>query len=177
MQKPLIRAGQASRRGRRRSRLMRFRSGTARETCDRGQRDAVARLRYGNDLRRWRGQGGGQRQAADAAAIGANPVIRFIALGRGLPGHIAVAKNIVRLCSSLGGGARASHAPDQARQRDRVSSDERNNALPNCPVREPHAHNLSPPLVDYDHPSGKEIPSPAPRLLPQAAYKLSTCLR
>ena len=66
---------------------------------------------------------------------------------------------------------------DQARERNRVSRDERNNALPQWPLRERHAHNRSSPLVDYEHPSGKEIPSPAPQLLAKASYKLSTCLR
>jgi hypothetical protein len=101
------------------------------------------------------------RQAADAAAIGTNCIPCSIGRGGRLIGDNAMTNNIVGLRDGVGRRARGTEIRDQAGERNGISGGQRNNALPQCPLREPHAHNLSPPLVDYEHPSGKEIPSPA----------------
>jgi hypothetical protein len=120
-------------------------------------------VRYGsgNERRRYRRC---HRQAADAAAIGADCIPCPVGRGGRLIGNNAMANNVIGLRDGIGSGPRSAKIRNQAGERNRISGGQRNNALPQCSPREPHAHNRSPPVVDYEHPSGKEIPSPAEKV-------------
>jgi hypothetical protein len=91
---------------------------------------------------------GYRSDAADAAAVGAN-CIRCAVRRRGrLIGDNAMTNNVIGLRDRISGGLGGTEIRNEASERNRVSGGQRNNALPQCPLRKPHAHNRSPPLVD-----------------------------
>src|SRR5215469_3340779 len=77
-------------------------------------------------------------------------------------GDVAVANDATSTVNRVGRRLGGAKACNQAGERNRVSGDERDNALPKWPLRECHAHNtVSPPFDRYKQLTGKEIPSPA----------------
>lgn len=112
----------------------------------------------------WRKDRRQRGQAADAA-FKADRAVTFVRSGRGVsPGKVAVADGgqaaVKRLSRSLARCLGRPKACDQAGERDGISGDQRDNALPQWPPGEVIGHNRS-PATHHKQPSGKEIPSPA----------------
>jgi hypothetical protein len=100
---------------------------------DRGLRDAV-----GRDGRR-----NSHRQRGDAADAGfeANIAVAVVGSGPRSRGKVAVADNATLSIDGLSRALGGAKAGNDTRKRNRVSRDERHNALPQWPFRERHAYN------------------------------------
>ncbi len=95
----------------------------------------------------WRNDGRQGRHAADAAAVGANCIPCPVGRGGRLIGHNAMTNSAVGLRDRIGSRAGSAKIRNQARERNRVSRNERDNALPQWPLGDCHAHDpVSPPL-------------------------------
>ena len=82
------------------------------------------------------------RRRGDAANAGFDAKVTVTVLGaRGrLVGKAAVADNHIRLAGRFGHGLCCAEARDQSGERNRISSGERDYALPQWPLGEHHAH-------------------------------------
>lgn len=103
-------------------------AGDAHEARKRRQPSAQS-VRYGggNERRHYRRR---HRQAADAAAVGANCIPCSIGRGGRLISDNAMTNNVIGLRDGIGSRARGAEIRDQAGKRDRISGGQRNNALP-----------------------------------------------
>jgi hypothetical protein len=124
---------------------MGFGFGTAgKNGADQHVHDLARRLRHGNRAGWRRRHGGHQHQAADAAAIGADSAVGFVAGGGGLRRVEGVADDADRIGGAGCCSARRAKARDQAGQCDRVSGSKRNDAPPQRPLVECLTHSPGP---------------------------------
>jgi hypothetical protein len=89
--------------------------------------------------REWRRYRRRHRQAAVAAAVGANCIPCPVGRGGRLIGDNTMTNSVIGLRNGIGRRARGAKIRDQAGERNRVSRDERDNALAQWPLRERHA--------------------------------------
>jgi hypothetical protein len=95
-----------------------------------------------------RNNGRQRDNATDAAAIGADRIPCSIGRGGRLIGDNVMTNDVVGLRDGVGSRPRSAKIRNQAGERNDISGDQRNNALPQWARREPHAHNPSPTLID-----------------------------
>jgi len=118
------------------------------------------------------GRRNSHRQRSDAADAGfdAKVVVTVLRGRRRVSAKAAVADNHTRLGGGFGSGLRTDKTRDQSGKCHRVSGNERDNALPQWPLREDLAHDpVSPPLDRYKQLTGKEIPPPVGKGSPNCA--------
>jgi hypothetical protein len=82
---------------------------------------------------------GCQRRNAADAGFEANIAVAVMGSGPRSHGKVAVADNATLLIDGLSRALGGAKACNDARERNRVSRDERDNALPQWPLRERHA--------------------------------------